>query len=117
MSSGRACRSPEVNGTPTLIIRPGLRNPRSARHQLFGLGVSVSSTNEVQRLAVLLGKARQLGRAVREILDRAQLFGSRGGDGLGFLTRGLGSRPRLTHCLRDLCSEVGTLACDFGDLY
>ena len=43
----------------------------------------------------VVGERRQLGRAVSESFDGLQLFRGGGGDGFGFLSGGVSTRPSL----------------------
>src|SRR3989442_7821909 len=81
------------------------------------LPMTVLSADEAQRLRELLGEGRQLGSAMREILDGAELLGGRGGHGLRLLARRLGSAARLPESLGDLCGQLGALASDLRDLF
>src|SRR5262245_40990183 len=74
------------------------------------LRMTVPPANEAQRLGQLLGERRQLGRALREILDRAQLLGRCRRDRLGLLTRALRGGSRLPERFGDLARQLGAVA-------
>src|SRR6266566_6904958 len=89
----------------------------AAAAALSSLPMTVLSADEAQRLRELLGEHRQLGSAMREILDGAELLGGRGGHCLRLLARRLDSAARLPESLGDLRGQLGALASDLRDLF
>src|SRR6266566_6267909 len=116
MASERACDSPGVGGTFTLIIGPPRRNPCNPYHLRLGpfpvsfLRVSVPSSDEAQCLGKLLGERRKLGSALGQVLNGPQLLGRRGRNGLGLLTGGLRAGARLPQGLGDSRRQLGAVA-------
>src|SRR2546428_8135852 len=89
----------------------------AAAAAVSSLPMTVLAADEAQRWRELLGEGRQLGSAMREILDGAELLGGRGGHGLRLLAGRLGSAARLPESLGDLCGQLGALASDLRDLF
>src|SRR2546430_16926245 len=61
----------------------------------------VLAAHEPDCLRKAVGQRRQLGSAMRQTLDGLQLLRGSGGDGFGFLRRGVGTRLALLGRLRD----------------
>src|SRR2546428_13134823 len=94
------------------VVPPPLQAPAvvamsAAAAAVSSLPMTVLSADEAQRLRELLGEGRQLGSAMREILDGAGLLGGRGGHGLRLLARRLGPPARLPAGLGGLFGPFG----------
>src|SRR6267143_5497648 len=100
------------------VVPPPLQAPAvvAMSAAVSSLPMTVLSADEAQRLRELLGEGRQLGSAMREILDGAELLGGRGSHCLRLLAGRLGSAARLSESLGDFCGQLGALAPDLGDL-
>src|SRR5260370_5829141 len=100
------------------VVPPPLQAPAvvAMSAAVSSLPMTVLSANEAQRLRELLGEGRQLGSAMREILDGAELLGGRGGHCLRLLAGRLGSAARLPESLGDFCGPLLALAPEFADL-
>src|SRR2546427_1227160 len=68
----------------------------------------VLAPHEPDCLGKAVGERRQLGSAMRQTFDGLQLLRGSGGDGFGFLRRGVGTRSRRRRCRGATRSEEHT---------
>src|SRR5229473_7263684 len=90
------------------VVPPPLQAPAvvAMSAAVSSLPMTILSADESQRLRELLGEGRQLGRAMREILDGAELLGGSRGHCFRLLARRLGPAARLSERLGDLHRQL-----------
>src|SRR5882672_12419042 len=110
-------RAVVVGEAPSPLQLPTLVATSTTAAATIDLRMTISPADETQCLRQLLSEGGQFGRAMGEVLDRAQLLGRRRRDGLRFLAGHLRAGARLPEGRGDLRSQLHALTPKLGDLF
>src|SRR5882762_11492882 len=110
-------RAVVVGEAPSPLQLPTLVATSTTAAATIDLPMTISPADETQCLRQLLGEGGQFGRAMGEVLDRAQLLGRRRRDGLRFLAGHLRAGARLPEGRGNLRSQLHALTPKLGDLF